>query len=443
MLRHIPSSSSSSSSSSLLALASRERILTTATTTTTRKRSKTRPKSFSFQRCRLRVEENDGAQKEVLLIKHGVRRKRRRRRTNVRARNDNEEEEASSESSTSSSKQEEREKEQQQKKNMAIFQDMLDGRVRGGSKMKGPSLGIGSVLDLAQYRSKWDVPWGGWTVFGGILGWLTSFVLTAAVLVPLFVSQELGLDRSQFDVEQQAQYLLLVQVAETVISLGIIYGCVAKYKDDMFSNPENDWFVVDFSHPLDTGKNGWLVYGISGYLLTFAVVAVTGFAIESSQEVVKVIQDSPIANDPSGTIDAISSASATKVQEVGTIDGVLPLIKSEDPIAVGSLLAVTSVFAPLLEETVFRGFLLASLTKWLPAPGAVVFSSFIFGLAHLAPRDFPELVALGCVLGFSYVRTRNLLVPMFIHSCWNSGVLVLVIFAIHLGIAEELGIPGF
>jgi hypothetical protein len=341
----------------------------------------------------------------------------------------------------------EQQQQQQQQKNV-IFQDMLEGRVRGGSKMlKGPSSGIGSVLDIAQYRSKWDVPWGGWTVFGGILGWLTSFVLTAAVLVPLFVSQALGLDRSQFDVEQQAQYLLLVQVAETVISLGIVYACVAKYKDEMFSNPENDWFRIDFSHPLDTSKNGWLVYGISGYLLTFVVVALTGFAIESTQEVVQSIQDSQIANDPSSTIDAISSASASattaKVQEAGTIDGVLPLIKSEDPVAVGSLLAVTSVFAPLLEETVFRGFLLASLTKWLPAPGAVVFSSFIFGLAHLAPRDFPELVALGCVLGFSYVRTRNLLVPMFIHSCWNSGVLVLVLVAIHLGVAEELGIPGF
>ena len=341
----------------------------------------------------------------------------------------------------------EKEQQQQQQKNV-IFQDMLEGRVRGGSKMlKGPSSGIGSVLDIAQYRSKWDVPWGGWTVFGGIVGWLTSFVLTAAVLVPLFVSQALGLDRSQFDVEQQAQYLLLVQVAETVISLGIVYACVAKYKDEMFSNPENDWFRIDFSHPLDTSKNGWLVYGISGYLLTFVVVALTGFAIESTEEVVQSIQDSQIANDPGSTIDAISSASASattaKVQEAGTIDGVLPLIKSEDPVAVGSLLAVTSVFAPLLEETVFRGFLLASLTKWLPAPGAVVFSSFIFGLAHLAPRDFPELVALGCVLGFSYVRTRNLLVPMFIHSCWNSGVLVLVLVAIHLGVAEELGIPGF
>jgi len=362
-----------------------------------------------------------------------------------------EEEEKSSSTTTTSSKQEEREKikqqQQQQRKNV-IFQDMLDGRVRGGSKMlNGSSSGIGSVLDLDQYRSKWDVPWGGWTVFGGIVGWLTSFVLTAAVLVPLFVSQALGLDRSQFDVEQQAQYLLLVQVIETVISLGIIYACVAKYKEDMFSNTENEWFRIDFSHPLDTSKNGWLVYGISGYLLTFVVVALTGFAIESTQDVVKSIQESQIANDPSATIDVFSSASASatpaKVQEAGTIDGVLPLIKSEDPVAVGSLLAVTSVFAPLLEETVFRGFLLASLTKWLPAPGAVVFSSFIFGLAHLAPRDFPELVALGCVLGFSYVRTKNLLVPMFIHSCWNSGVLVLVLVAIHLGFAEELGIPGF
>ena len=36
-----------------------------------------------------------------------------------------------------------------------------------------------------------------------------------------------------------------------------------------------------------------------------------------------------------------------------------------------SLLTVTSVLAPLLEEVVFRGFLLASLTKWLPTPGMV------------------------------------------------------------------------
>ncbi len=90
----------------------------------------------------------------------------------------------------------------------------------------------------------------------------------------------------------------------------------------------------------------------------------------------------------------------------------------------------------------------------MPAPAAVVASSTIFAAAHFAPRDFPGLLALGLVLGFSYVRTRNLLTPMLvrrragcslplpatrraqgaeplcvrarapqIHSLWNSGVL--------------------
>jgi len=119
------------------------------------------------------------------------------------------------------------------------------------------------------------------------------------------------------------------------------------------------------------------------------------------------------------------------------------LIQSDDPTALVAVLTVTSVLAPLLEEVVFRGFLLASLTKWLPTPGAVLFSSVLFGLAHLAPRDFVELVVLGMVLGFSYARTRNLLTPMMIHSLWNSGVLIVVAAAIKGGFAKELGIPGF
>ena len=88
----------------------------------------------------------------------------------------------------------------------------------------------------------------------------------------------------------------------------------------------------------------------------------------------------------------------------------------------------------LAPQVVFRGFLLASMTKWLPTPGAVAFSSLLFAGAHFAPRDFSQLVALGSVLGFSYARTRNLLTPIFIHACWNSGVLVLLAVLISAGI---------
>ena len=62
----------------------------------------------------------------------------------------------------------------------------------------------------------------------------------------------------------------------------------------------------------------------------------------------------------------------------------------------------------------------------MPAPVAVLASSVIFASAHLAPKDFPQLLGLGLVLGFSYVRTRNLLTPLLVHSLWNTGVLTVL-----------------
>ena len=51
----------------------------------------------------------------------------------------------------------------------------------------------------------------------------------------------------------------------------------------------------------------------------------------------------------------------------GTVDGVVPLISLSGPTYL-NLLTTTGVLAPLLEETVFRGFLLVSLTKCAFAP---------------------------------------------------------------------------
>jgi membrane protease YdiL (CAAX protease family) len=82
--------------------------------------------------------------------------------------------------------------------------------------------------------------------------------------------------------------------------------------------------------------------------------------------------------------------------------------------------------APLLEETLFRGFLLTSLTKVMPNWAAILASSTAFGLAHLSVKDLPVLIALGCLLGTLYTRSRNLLTPMIVHGSWNSVVLTLL-----------------
>lgn len=64
-------------------------------------------------------------------------------------------------------------------------------------------------------------------------------------------------------------------------------------------------------------------------------------------------------------------------------------------------------------------------------------SAGVFGLAHLSARDFPQLMALGIVMGFSYVRSRNLLTPMMIHGAWNGTVLTILFLLVQAGVNIE------
>ena len=116
----------------------------------------------------------------------------------------------------------------------------------------------------------------------------------------------------------------------------------------------------------------------------------------------------------------------------GTADVVVSTL-STDPAVEAAVFSVTSVLAPALEEVVFRGFLLTSLTKWMGVVPASFVSAGFFGVAHLSARDLPQLCAVGTVLGLVYSRSKNLLTPMLVHSFWNSGVLLLLLYLIGTG----------
>lgn len=125
----------------------------------------------------------------------------------------------------------------------------------------------------------------------------------------------------------------------------------------------------------------------------------------------------------------------------GTIDGVAGLVETVDPAIFVNLLFMSGVLAPILEETVFRGFLLTSLTKYLSLPASVFVSSLIFAACHFSPRDFPQLLALGMVMGFAYARSRNLLTSITIHAVWNSTVVIMLFLIVNSGVpmSEILG----
>ena len=77
------------------------------------------------------------------------------------------------------------------------------------------------------------------------------------------------------------------------------------------------------------------------------------------------------------------------------------------------------ILAPIYEELLFRGILLRRFTlRWSPQK-SIIISSIIFGIIHLNPINIVFAFALGCVLGYAYLKTKNIFVPMLLHSFSN------------------------
>lgn len=77
------------------------------------------------------------------------------------------------------------------------------------------------------------------------------------------------------------------------------------------------------------------------------------------------------------------------------------------------------ILAPIYEEMLFRGILLRRFTlRWSPQK-SIIISSIIFGIIHLNPINVVFAFALGCVLGYAYLKTKNIMIPMLLHSFNN------------------------
>lgn len=264
------------------------------------------------------------------------------------------------------------------------------------------------LFSLQRYGARWDVPWGPGRVAGGLALWFASFLGVGFLLVPQLYRLA-GLTVYELPPEGKASFTFVCQVVETVVTLALVRGLTAA---DIERTGTRGLFDYSPAGPF-AAPRGWAAWGLLGIALSPVVV---------------------------GSVAALLSATGYEegVGGQGTVDGVATMIELDLPTYV-YLLAVTGVLAPVLEETVFRGFLLTSLTKFMPTWAAVVASSVAFGLAHLSARDLPVLSGLGMLLGFSYVRSRNLLTPILIHGAWNSGVLSLLFYLAAQGVdVQEL-----
>lgn len=76
----------------------------------------------------------------------------------------------------------------------------------------------------------------------------------------------------------------------------------------------------------------------------------------------------------------------------------------------------TILTAPLLEEAVFRGYMLGRLRRSFGSTTSVLFSSAVFAVAHADPERIPIQLVVGVVLGMVVVRTGRLWLAMATHG---------------------------
>lgn len=91
------------------------------------------------------------------------------------------------------------------------------------------------------------------------------------------------------------------------------------------------------------------------------------------------------------------------------------------------IIFVTSIIGPILEEIVFRKVIFGTLYKRLNFFFAGLISSLIFSIAHGEPEHLILYGAMGFTFAFLYVKTKQILVPIFTHVAMNTIVVIIQI----------------
>lgn len=91
-------------------------------------------------------------------------------------------------------------------------------------------------------------------------------------------------------------------------------------------------------------------------------------------------------------------------------------------------LTIVAILPAFGEELVFRGVLQKQFGELMKSPVAGVWiSAIIFSLIHLQFEGFLPRLVLGAILGYLYLWTRNLWIPILAHF-FNNGVQVALLY---------------
>ena len=337
----------------------------------------------------------------------------------------------------------------------ALSDTTLDGdaSARGDERQSSPIEKYDPEKDPLGLGPQWVVPWGAPTIFFALLAVESGFFFAGA-LAPAIVysgtraADEIPIDNPElFAKDLQAVFddpsafsdiIVCAELTQFVLALSVI-GAVAASRAPL----PPGWFQcslfgdgvdVDGGFPLEESNAIKQKGGVdAGATEASAAVA------RKKREAMKRQREK--SDDWFGEatravfltwvfvllVTALAYALGLRGDDQGTAsNSVIEKAFAAGPGGAASLVLTTVILAPILEETVFRGFLLPSLTKYMTVPWAVAASTVVFAVAHEHNTgDTAQLLAVGAMAGISYARTRNLATSIVVHASFNLGVLVL------------------
>jgi len=328
-----------------------------------------------------------------------------------------------------------------------------DASARGDERQSSPIEKYDPEKDPLGLGPQWVVPWGAPTIFFALLAVESGFFFAGA-LAPAIVysgtraADEIPIDNPElFAKDLQAVFddpsafsdiIVCAELTQFVLALSVI-GAIAASRAPL----PPGWFQcslfgdgvdVDGGFPLEESNAIKQKGGVdAGATEASAAVA------RKKREAMKRQREK--SDDWFGEatravfltwvfvllVTALAYALGLRGDDQGTAsNSVIEKAFAAGPGGAASLVLTTVILAPILEETVFRGFLLPSLTKYMTVPWAVAASTVVFAVAHEHNTgDTAQLLAVGAMAGISYARTRNLATSIVVHASFNLGVLVL------------------
>ncbi|XP_011022595.1 PREDICTED: uncharacterized protein LOC105124322 isoform X2 [Populus euphratica] len=232
---------------------------------------------------------------------------------------------------------------------------------------------------LRAFGSSWTVPWTAETIVQVMLLWVVSFWFIGSWVIP-FAAHIAGFNKESLTFRGQALFSLVTDVTEGLAGIAILHRCLSRFRP-----LSSDWFRFRL-------KGNWVFDVALGCLMFPLVNRLSQFNLS----LLPILPSTPV-----------------------TLSSVEQSIAARDPMAMVLYAIVVSVCAPVWEEIVFRGFLLPSLTRYMPVWCAILLVTSQWNIDTMESRYRLTLwshVLPKWKLRIGFVR-RLMLLAMLINQC--------------------------